>query len=70
MQNVRWRAEVLVQVGGVRRSGGGLDVLGREPVVFDVVAEGDGAEGVVVPAAGQDTLLLVVSGSILETSEN
>jgi hypothetical protein len=57
------RQVVLGEVGDVGRSGGRLDVLGRQPVVVDVGLEGDRSEGVVVPVAGQDALLFAVGGA-------
>lgn len=40
-----------------------FDVLAGEPVVFDVVAKGDGAEAGVAPGPGEDLLLFAVSGT-------
>ena len=57
------RVEVLVQVGDVGGAGAGLDVLVGQPLLLDVVTEGDVALGVVVPGAGEHLLLLAVGGA-------
>jgi hypothetical protein len=58
------REEVLGQVRHVGRPGGGLDVLGGQPVGLDVLPEPDLAEGVIAPRAGQDALLIPLGGPL------
>ena len=54
---------MLVEVGPVRGQRGGLDLLGGQPHGLDVLAEGDLAEGVVVPGAFADLGLFAVGGA-------
>jgi hypothetical protein len=54
------RVEVLVEVGDVRRSRTGLDVLVGQPLLLDVGTKRDVAVGAVVPGPGEHLLLLTV----------
>jgi hypothetical protein len=57
------RIELLVQVRTVRSAGRDLEVLVGQPLLFDVVPEGDLAQTPVVPRARENLLLLAVGGS-------
>src|SRR5215203_529123 len=60
---IEGRIELLVQVRTVRSAGRDLEVLVGQPLLFDVVPEGDLAQTAVVPRTRENLLLLAVGGS-------